>query len=65
MTETRPLRPGDRVRAVPGSTSALWAEGSVGVIAEVRDRLGGNNLVRWEEGTGILMGFKPDDVEPE
>jgi hypothetical protein len=61
------LRAGDTVTAVAGTTSALWAEGRTGVIAEVRDPkpYSGNdskNLVRWGDET-ILVGFRPDEVE--
>lgn len=62
-----PLRAGDRVTAVAGTTSAIWSEGTVGVVAEVRDHkpYSGNdskNLVRWDEGRGILMGFRHSEV---
>lgn len=60
------LRVGDRVAALPDTTAAIFSEGRIGKIAELRDprAYSGNdskNLVRWGEET-ILMGFSPEDV---
>lgn len=62
----RDLRAGDIVTAVASTTSALWAEGRTGRVAEVRDpkAYSGNdskNLIRWGDDP-ILMGFRPDEV---
>lgn len=57
------LRFGDLVTAKPGTTSALWSEGRVGVVVGLTDpRYGGPNLVRWGDDL-VLMGFNPRDVE--
>lgn len=60
------LKSGDRIRAIEGTVSALFADGRDGTVAEVRDPKGysgnnSNNLVRWD-GSIILMGFHPDQV---
>lgn len=62
-----PAKVGSRVVALPSTTSSIWAEGRVGVIAELRDpkEYSGNdskNLIRWGDDT-ILMGFNPNDIE--
>lgn len=64
MDET--LRAGDLVEAIPDTTAALWAEGRIGRVAEVRDPKpysgnGSNNLVRWGDET-ILLGFRHHEV---
>ena len=61
-------RIGSRVRAKPGTVAAIFAEGTIGVIAELRDPKAysgndSNNLIRWENGEGILFGFRLDEVE--
>lgn len=61
------LRYGDRVEALPGTTSALWAEGRTGVVVELARPThlswdaGSCNLIRWGDET-IVMGFRPDEV---
>lgn len=62
------LKAGDKIIALPNTVSAIWAEGSVGIVAEVRDPKpysgnDSNNLVRWQNGEGILLGFSVHDVE--
>jgi hypothetical protein len=61
------LKIGDRVTANVGSVDAIFAEESIGVVAELKDPKpysgnDSNNLVRWKNGEGILMGFDPNDV---
>lgn len=63
------MRAGDRVRAIPGTVAAMFAEGRLGTVAEVRDPKGysgndSNNLIRWD-GDSILLGFRPEEVEKE
>jgi len=46
------LKAGDKVVAIDGTIAALFAEGRVGVIAELRDTKAysgndSNNLIRW------------------
>lgn len=60
------LKPNDLVEAIPGTTSAMWAEGRRGRVAEVRDpaAYSGNdskNLIRWGDDP-ILLGFRPSEV---
>ena len=60
---------GDKVIAYPNSTSEIWSNGTVGVIAEIRDERAysgndSNNLIRWNNGEGILVGFHPNDILP-
>lgn len=62
------VRCGSRVVAKPNTIAALFSEGTVGFVAELRDpkNYSGNdsrNLVRWDDGAGILMGFRLDEVE--
>lgn len=58
---------GDKVKAIDGSVAAIFAEGQVGTIAEIRDPKAGswntsNNLIRW--GDGCLLGFRHEEVVP-
>lgn len=60
------LKYGDKVKAIDGTTAAIFAEGRTGVIAEVRtdNRYSWNtsqNLLRWGN-ENILMGFRHDEV---
>lgn len=54
------------MRALAGSVAAIFAEGRVGRVAEVKrpewGRDAGQNLLRWGDEP-ILMGFSPDEVE--
>lgn len=63
---THSLKRGDIIRAKPGTSSAIFAEGRTGTVVELYDinRGGGgvNNLVRWE-GDCILFSFYPENVE--
>ena len=57
------LRYGDRVEALPGSVSALFAEGRKGTIVSIRfpDDPYSQNLVRWD-GDTIVMGFHSENL---
>lgn len=56
------IRFGDRIRALPGTTSAIFAEGRVGVVASSPSGRSNRGLVRWGDET-ILMGFYAESVE--
>ena len=60
-------RTGDKVKAIQGTVTALFAEGRTGTIAEVRDPKAysgndSNNLIRWGDDS-CLMGFRQEEVE--
>jgi len=62
------LRFGSIIRAKPGTVAALFAEGTFGLVVEVRDPKGysgndSNNLVRWQNGADTTVGFHPEQVE--
>lgn len=56
-----PLRVGDRIRAIPGSVSDIFAEGREGEVVGLPP-WSSNRLVRWD-GDCILMGFHYECVE--
>lgn len=58
------MRFGDRIKAIPGSITDIFAEGRTGTIKEAKrsDDVYSQNLVQWD-GDCILMGFHPEDVE--
>ena len=61
------LKAGDKVKAIQGTVAAMWSEGQVGTVLEVRDPKpysgnDSNNLVRWGED-GSRLGFRHSEVE--
>ena len=56
-----PLRVGDRIRALPGSVSAIFSEGREGTVVGLPP-WSNNRLVRWD-GDDIFMGFHYECVE--
>lgn len=53
---------GDVIEALPDTTCALFARGTLGTVAETPDS-SGRGLVRWHHGERILMGFYEKDVK--
>lgn len=58
------MRYGDRIKAIPGSVTDIFAEGRTGTVKEAKrsDDVYSQNLVQWD-GDIILMGFNPNSVE--
>jgi len=59
---------GSVVKAKPGTVAEIFSDGTNGIVAELRDPKpysgnDSNNLIRWNNGKGILMGFRIDEVE--
>ena len=59
------IRFGDTIRAIPGTVTAIFAEGRTGVVAQTpvpTNDGGARGLVRWGDDV-ILMGFHAENVE--
>ena len=59
---------GSVVKAKPGTVAEIFSDGTNGIVAELRDPKpysgnDSNNLIRWNDGKGSLMGFRIDEVE--
>ena len=59
------IKAGSKIIAKQGTVADIFAVGTVGIVVELFNPSisGSNNLVRWDNGEGILMGFSLDDVE--